>query len=84
VPIALHDRIATLTGTVTVDDAEAFAAWLRTTDEPGVDLRDCTRMHTAILQAIVVFQPMVIARPADTFLAAIDLSSRLTSPSSRG
>lgn len=68
-PLQLHEQTATLTGTVTVDDAETFTTWLRTTAEPTVDLRDCTHLHTAVFQAILVFEPTVIAGPTEPFLA---------------
>jgi hypothetical protein len=68
-PVQLSDQTATLTGIVTVDDAEAFTEWLRTTTGPGVDLRDCTHLHTAVFQAMLAFQPTVKAGPTDNFLA---------------
>ena len=68
-PGQLHEQTATLTGTVTVDDAETFAAWLRTATEPSVDLRDCTHLHTAVFQAILAFAPTVMAGPTEPFLA---------------
>jgi len=68
-PVRLHEQTATLTGTVTVDDAEAFTTWLRTTDGPSVDLRDCTHLHTAVFQAILAFAPTVTAGPTEHFLA---------------
>ena len=64
-PLRLHEQTATLTGTVTVDDAEAFTTWLRTTAGPSVDLRDCTHLHTAVFQAILVFAPTVTAGPTE-------------------
>jgi hypothetical protein len=69
VPLKLDDRTATLAGIITVDDAEAFAAWLRSTTEPMVDLRDCTRLHTAVFQAILAFKPTVTVGPTDNYLA---------------
>jgi hypothetical protein len=69
VPLTLDDRTATLTGAVTVDDAETFVSWLRRTSEPSVDLHGCDRLHTAIFQAILVFRPIVAVGPAETFLA---------------
>jgi hypothetical protein len=69
VPLTLDDRTATLTGFVTVDDAETFVAWLRRTTEPAVDLHDCVRIHTAVFQAILAFRPIIAVGPEDTFLA---------------
>jgi hypothetical protein len=68
-PLRLHEQTATLTGTVTVDDAEVFTTWLRTTPGPSVDLRDCTHLHTAVFQAILAFAPTVSAGPTEHFLA---------------
>ena len=68
-PLRLHEQTATLTGAVTVDDAETFTTWLRITTEPSVDLHDCTHLHTAVFQAILAFAPTVIAGPTEPFLA---------------
>jgi len=68
-PVRLHEQTATLTGSVTVDDAETFTTWLRTTSEPCVDLRDCTHLHTAVFQAILAFAPTVTAGPTEHYLA---------------
>ena len=68
-PLRLHEQTATLTGTVTVDDAETFTSWLRSTTAPSVDLSDCTHLHTAVFQAILAFAPTVTAGPTEPFLA---------------
>jgi hypothetical protein len=68
-PVRLHEQTATLTGAVTVDDAEAFTTWLRTTAGPCVDLHDCTHLHTAVFQAILAFAPTVTVEPTEPFLA---------------
>jgi hypothetical protein len=69
VSLQLDDRTATLAGIITVDDAEAFTAWLRTTTEPMVDLHDCTHMHTSVFQLILAYAPTVTVGPTDNFLA---------------
>ena len=68
-PLQTHDRIATLTGVLTVDEVEPLVAWFRDTDQASVDLTDCTHLHTGALQALLRFRPAVLAGPRDTFLA---------------
>jgi hypothetical protein len=69
-PLDLDEHRAVLTGVVTVNDIEPLVAWLRTTGEPAVDLRDCNHLHTGVIQALLLFQPKVSAAPTDGFLAA--------------
>ena len=67
--IETDDRTARLTGVLLVEEVEVLAAWLRTTDQPTVDLSGCTHLHSGALQALLVFQPKISEPPADPFLA---------------
>jgi hypothetical protein len=69
VPVTLNRHVATLTGVVTVDDAEPLAQWLRGTTRPKVRLTGCTHLHTAALQALLAARPAIVGRVADPFLA---------------
>jgi hypothetical protein len=68
-PVTLGKSSATLSGVVSVDDAEPLAQWLRDTARPRVRLADCTHLHTAALQALMVAGPAVTSAPTDPFLA---------------
>ena len=68
--LQLHDRVATLSGVLTVDEVEPLVAWLRTTEGASVNLRHCTHLHTGAYQALLCFRPRVSAVPRDLFLAA--------------
>jgi hypothetical protein len=68
-PLTLTDEAAVLAGHITVEEAEPLARWLRETDEPAVDLGDCTHLHTAALQALLAARPTILAAPAEAFLA---------------
>lgn len=68
-PLVVNTRTATLSGEVGVEDAEALAAWLRTTRRPAVRLAACTHVHTAVLQALLAARPEVLEPPIDPFLA---------------
>ncbi|GAA2621940.1 hypothetical protein [Paractinoplanes durhamensis] len=72
-PLELGDTSATLTGVVTVDEVEPFAAWLRGTAKPRVNLRKCNHLHTGAFQAMMRFRPKISAAPADSFLAGLVL-----------
>lgn len=67
--VELRDTSAVLAGVVTIEEVEAFVAWLRATPDASVDLSDCTHMHTGVLQALLIFRPKVTAEPAEYFLA---------------
>lgn len=69
-PLSLGSRTARLEGHVGIDDTEALVAWLRRTRTPTVNLKGCTHLHTAVLQALVAARIKVSAAPADDFLAA--------------
>jgi hypothetical protein len=68
-PVSLSDRVATLTGRVSVDDAEPLAAWLRATADPSVLMSGCTQLHTAALQALLAAGGVVDDPPTEPFLA---------------
>ena len=67
-PIHLGERTATLSGTISVEEVEPLIAWLGETRRPAVNLRRCTHLHTAILQALLAARVQVSAPPADPFL----------------
>lgn len=69
-PMHLGKRTATLTGPISVEDVEPLIAWLGDTRRPAVNLRRCTHLHTAILQALLAARVQVSAPPADPFLLA--------------
>jgi hypothetical protein len=69
VPLELRDRVATVSGVLTVEEVEPLANWLRTAPRPQVNLRRCTHLHTGALQALLHFRARVTAPPRDPFLA---------------
>lgn len=71
---------AVLTGTVTVEDAEPLASWLRDHDQGQVDLSGCAHLHTAALQALLSARPRVAAPPVDDFLTRWVLPMLRTDP----
>jgi hypothetical protein len=68
-PIAYAEGLATLTGACTVEEAEPFLDWLRTTPEPAVDLAGCAAPHSAIVQLLLATGPRIAAPPPDPLLA---------------
>lgn len=68
-PLQLHDHVAVLTGVLTVEETEPLVAWLRNADDATVDLDACFHLHTAALQALLLFRPTVAAAPRNAFLA---------------
>ena len=68
-PVELRNGVATVSGVLTVDEVEPLVAWLRCTPRPRVNLRQCTHLHTAGLQALIAFGAKISSAPADPFLA---------------
>jgi hypothetical protein len=69
VPVTLSRNVATLSGVVSVDDAEPLAQWLRDTARPKVKLAGCIHLHTAVLQALLAARPSIASAPTEPFLA---------------
>lgn len=67
-PLQLGSRTAVLEGIVTVEEAEPLTAWLRSRPAGRVNLRDCTHLHTAALQALLAAAVQVSVLPNDVFL----------------
>jgi hypothetical protein len=67
-PIQLGKRTATLSGAIRIEEVEPLAAWLGEARRPTVNLRRCTLMHTAVLQALLAARAVVSVPPADGFL----------------
>ena len=66
--LELRERTAVLSEAVTVEEVEELVAWLRRTEHPQIDLRNCNHLHTAAFQAIMAFGPKLSATPVDSFL----------------
>ena len=67
-PFTLGKRTTALSGVITIEDVEPLAAWLRDTPRPTVNLRRCTVLHTAVLQALLAARASVSVPPTDEFL----------------
>jgi len=85
VPLHLRDRVATVSGTLAVEDIEPLVAWLRATPRARVNLRQCSHLHTGALQALLRFGARVSAPPDDPFLAThvLPLLAPATAPTPR-
>jgi hypothetical protein len=67
-PLKLNKRTAVLTGTVSVEEAGDLAEWFRNTPAAELNLRDCSHLHTAALQAMLAARPRISQNPVDDFL----------------
>ena len=63
-----------LEGACPVEEAETLAALLDTPGDWTVELSGCRQMHTALVQGLLRYSPVVRGTPADPFL------SRLVAP----
>ncbi len=62
-------KLALLSGTVGVEDAEKLLEWLQTKPAARVDLSACTHIHPANIQVLLAAGTTVSAWPADADLA---------------
>ena len=58
-----------LEGDCHVEDAEPLAALLEAREALTVDLCACTRLHSAVVQVLLVFRPTLEGEPANALLA---------------
>jgi hypothetical protein len=58
-----------LTGDCGVDEAESFVTLLESRPDLPVDLTRAVSLHTALIQAIMLFQPTIVGAPGSDFLA---------------
>ena len=61
-----NDRVC-LVGNCPVEDAEALLHALQEGSRP-VDIGQAERLHTAVVQVLLVARPEVVGTPADAFL----------------
>jgi hypothetical protein len=62
-PVVTTDGLVRLTGVVAVEEAEPLLAALDAAPGRGLDLRDVTAIHSAVLQVILAFRPAVVTPP---------------------
>lgn len=68
-PIQFMENVACFTEVCTVEEAELLLQWLQ--DQPGgkVKLKECTHIHTAIVQVMLAAKVIVMLPPTDPDLA---------------
>jgi hypothetical protein len=62
-----HDTVF-LEGDCGVEDAENLASALMAAASARVDLSSCRQLHSAVVQALLTFQPSLDGSPGDSFL----------------
>jgi hypothetical protein len=69
-PIDYQKNQAIFSGVVSIDDTEELLQWLLKKTSPKINLVDCTHLHPAILQVLMVAQSPVTAWPSDAAFCA--------------
>jgi len=64
----LKKKVAVLSNTVGVEDAEGLLEWLQDKPHAKVDLSTCTHIHPANIQVLMACRAPVIAWPKDADL----------------
>ena len=79
-PVEYKSRVAHLVDEVTVEDAEPLFEWLETTAAASINLKRCSHLHAAVLQALMQQRPRITATPTDAsllqWLIAADLINK--------
>ncbi len=68
-PIIFKENITFLENIVGIEEAEELLKWLETHKEGAVDLSNCSHLHTAIVQILMVARNPVIQLPTNAQLA---------------
>jgi hypothetical protein len=63
-------KSATLTGNISVEEAETLSAWLMKTPDPAVNLGKAIHVHAAVLQVLMALKPRMLGTPQDVWLCA--------------
>jgi hypothetical protein len=66
--VRLDQATIRLDGACAVDEAETLSTLLRENSRRVVDVSDCTRLHAAVLQVLLVFRPALQGHCRDAFL----------------
>lgn len=67
--LEIQETVATLSGVVTVQDAEPLLEWLQANPGGALDLTACEHLHAAVLQVILRAKPRIQKNPTDPDLA---------------
>ncbi|MDQ5908060.1 MAG: hypothetical protein QG599_151 [Pseudomonadota bacterium] len=68
-PVEMMKNVACFKGVCTVEEAEPLLQWLQDQQRAKVKLKECTHLHTAILQVLMAAKVMVTLPPDDPDLA---------------
>ena len=74
------DGTIELDGICSMEDAEALQKHMLSTPRAVVDWRTCTYAHTAVIQVLIAFNPVLRGPPAGDFLRIHIDPSMKTSP----
>lgn len=68
-PIHFMKNIACFKGVCAVEEAESLLQWLQDQPRGKIKLKECTHVHTAVLQVLLAARVMVTLPPEDPELA---------------
>jgi hypothetical protein len=66
--IAVDGDVIRLNGPSRVEDAETLVAHLSAAAAPAVDLRGAERLHTAVVQVLIAWRPLMAGASGDPFI----------------
>lgn len=68
-PIRFTEDTASFEEVCTVEEAETLLQWLQDRPQGTIKLKECTHVHTAIVQVLLAGRVIVALPPADPDLA---------------
>ena len=71
--VTLRDEVIHLSGPCGVENAEPLVALLLEDRERSVNMRNCTEIHTAVIQVILAFQPTIVVPASDPVIYGLVL-----------
>jgi hypothetical protein len=67
--VSLGESAVTLSGPCGIDEVEVLVGYLESRPDLPVDVGAATMIHTALVQALMVFRPNITGSPMSSFIA---------------
>ncbi len=64
-PVEVNEKVLSLKGNVTIEEAERLFDLLEKNPDLKLDLSSCTHIHTSCLQILMSFKPEIVSMPEE-------------------
>lgn len=76
-PIELKKTVAVCSDFCSIEEAETLLGWLLDTPKGKVNLKQCSHLHTAVIQVLMAVKPTFSALPEDDSLKDVLIATAL-------